>query len=337
MILQLVIGETEKKKAQTQFRKSLEDQLGYWSKETIGYQGGNGIYNVYSRGPQTLYYAYSPPRDEDKTPRHWNSFGIYGDHGIEGIGVEINIPSRFNSGRVAGFFARDPITGVTYVLHDGGIGGGRKGIGKDSLLAWLGEELVLATNGKEVREGLVVAQLGSPHLSAQIWRFVQRIDRFKHAVANGLLDTSAFKETIRNYAEYRKEFSGMKSGKRNALFAYQTHHGAVVDALYEERNAAKKAGETVGNTPLVDLHVIVDGKLAELVEVKCSTERQTLYTAIGQLVTHSANERQVVRTLVLPEDGTIPSDIQLAIDRLGIGLRRFRLTGPADKRGVVLL
>lgn len=204
MVLQLLVGRREKAAAQRSFRQQLEAQLGFRAEENIGYQGGGGTFKVYSQGPGTLYYAYNPPNTEDITPRHWNSFGIYGSNGVGGIGVEINIPSEENSGRVAGFFARDIETGLIFVMHDGGIGGGRKGIGKDSFLAWMGEDLELAVADGTRRVGLRVAELSSPDLSTQIWNFVMKVDRFKIEASNDRLNTSKFKSKVSRSAERRK-------------------------------------------------------------------------------------------------------------------------------------
>jgi hypothetical protein len=66
--------------------------------------------------------------------------------------------------------------------------------------------------------------------------------------------------------------------------------------------------------------------MTELFEVKTSIGRQALYTAIGQLVTHSADSPgRVFRTLVIPE-GDLPGDLVRSIDALGIEVRRFRLS-----------
>lgn len=214
MALQLLVGHQEKAVAQGAFRQQLEAQLGFRAEESIGYQGGGGTYKVYSRGPGTLYYAYNPPVAGDKTPRHWNSFGVYGPNGVGGIGVEINIPSEQNSGRVAGFFARDPASGLIYVMHDGGIGGGRKGISKYPFIAWMDEDLELAVADKTKRVGLRVAELGSTDLAAQIWHFVQKVDRFKKEVSSGQLNSSTFHKKIAKSTQSRRELLSSKAAPK---------------------------------------------------------------------------------------------------------------------------
>ena len=70
--------------------------------------------------------------------------------------------------------------------------------------------------------------------------------------------------------------------------------------------------------------------------MKTSCDRQSLYTAIGQLVSHSAAAPDgIVRTLVVPE-GDLPDGLELCFAKLRITVRRFKLTA-APNRKVVLL
>ena len=45
MDLELLVDPAEKAAAQQQFKRQLEQQLGYYADETIGYQGGRGLYD----------------------------------------------------------------------------------------------------------------------------------------------------------------------------------------------------------------------------------------------------------------------------------------------------
>ena len=80
-----------------------------------------------------------------------------------------------------------------------------------------------------------------------------------------------------------------------------------------------------------------DGRLTEIYEVKCSAERQTLYGAIGQLVTHSAGQSaDLIKTLVLPRDQPIATDIKCALDELGVKVRHYSVAGTPRARTVRL-
>jgi hypothetical protein len=66
--------------------------------------------------------------------------------------------------------------------------------------------------------------------------------------------------------------------------------------------------------------------------------RQTLYTAIGQLMTHSAPSNGAAsRILVVPHDEEIPDDFRLAIKYLDIRVRKFRLRGAKLEREIELV
>lgn len=336
-MLQLLASQAEREAAQRELQRSLEAQLRDQGEVKIGYQGGGGVYPLRSNGPGTLWYAYSPPRGSDKTPRHWNSFGIWQPGKPHAIVVEINIPSEGRPNGAAGFFARDLETGALFLLHDGSVGGGRAGIGKDAFLAWMGEALVAATAGDQGRAGILVAEVGAPGLSAQITRFVDKVGYFKQEAASGRLSGTSFRRKVELTARYRREFAGAKSGGRSGRFSYRSWHGGIVHALYEERVATARADEEVGNSVLIDLFVLRGGLLSEVCEVKCAADRQTLYGAIGQLLTHTeAGGSGVRKTLVLPEGSILPADIQATLDGLSIRIRHFRLVGRPDSPTVRL-
>ncbi|WP_174290978.1 hypothetical protein [Sphingomonas bacterium] len=87
---------------------------------------------------------------------------------------------------------------------------------------------------------------------------------------------------------------------------------------------------------MIDLMVKANGAMTEIYEVKTGCDRQSLYTAIGQLVTHSADANDgIIRKLVIPE-GQLPAGIAPCLKKLGIEVRRYRLT-PAPNRMVQLL
>ena len=85
---------------------------------------------------------------------------MYARSGGLQITVEVNIAIASNTHSVAGFFARDSATGILYLMHDGGVGGGVKGVGRSAFLAWSGAQLVPTTDSSgRGRPGLIVAPL----------------------------------------------------------------------------------------------------------------------------------------------------------------------------------
>src|SRR5260370_41736033 len=104
------------------------------------------------------WFGSVPPNEDDLTPRYGNPLGEYRASGNLQISVELNVPTASNSKRVSGFFAKDPQTGIVYLVHDGGVGGGRKGVGQKAFLAWADSKLVAGADG-DVRLGIIVVPI----------------------------------------------------------------------------------------------------------------------------------------------------------------------------------
>ena len=65
---------------------------------------------------------------------------------------------------------------MVYLMHSGGIGGGKKEVGKRVFLAWSRPRLVdVVDHAGEVRPGLIVAPLIPRKLGAGVARFVMRV------------------------------------------------------------------------------------------------------------------------------------------------------------------
>jgi len=257
--------------------------------------------------------------------RHWNSFGVYGTEGNLGISVEINIPISDNTQRVSGFFARDQDSGTLYLMHDGGIGGGRKGIGRDAFLeATIARPLEVQTS-TGVRIGLIVAPLHARHFEAGIKSYLDKVIAFKAAVAEGRpLPPIHGLPVDLGYGDYYREFSGKKNGGGNR-FTYESRHGDVVHALLDWVPSQGIVGK-IQKSVLVDLAVRHLGVQVAVFEVKSSTDRQSLYTAIGQLMVHSAKAKGVQRYLVIPT-GTVPGEIIGCLATLSIRVIRYEING----------
>jgi hypothetical protein len=336
-MLVMVEGTAEKRDAQKTMEAVLTAQVARVGTRNIGFPSGNVDEILYSNGDGTLWAAFSNASDA-RVPRRWNAFGVYEEkRHAQMITVEINIPTASNSAAVAGFFARDPATGATYLMHDGSVGGGKKGVGRGAFMSWSDGALVeVARSEGEPRAGIVIGRVDDPDLASRIWRFVSTVRAFKDAVRRGELDTPAARRTIAEWDTFKSESAGRRRGRRRSEIDYVSYHGDVVEALRAEREARAKGAERVLNSPLIDLMVKSDVGMTEIYEIKTDCGRQSLYTAIGQLMTHSVGASAgVTRTLVVPE-GDLPDDMTLSLAELSIKLLRFRLT-PAPNRKVVLL
>lgn len=330
----------EDQKARAEAQRQLEVQiisaLKNRGSHNIGYPGGNQDAPLYANGKGQLWCAFELLKDAD-VPRRWNAFGVYDpDRGSQTITVEINIPTESDSARIAGFFARDVTTGHIYLAHDGSVGGGKAGVGREAFLAWSKLSLVeVSRSERRIRSGVIIGRIDADDLPARIWTFVQQVRDFKAAVRRGDLDSPQTRADIEEWNDFKDESSGRRRGRRESRIDYVSYHGDVVRALYAERSARRTVDERVLNSRLVDLYVRSGETLIEAYEVKTDTGRQSIYTAVGQLMTHAYDPGgDVQRILVIPQ-GDLPLDLKRCLRALKIVVRRFAIT-PGDPPEVIL-
>lgn len=319
-MLRLLEEISEKKAAQKKLKKLLHDDLATRTKRTIGWPGGSAMGFV---NHDNTTWTRSYEITQGTTPRYWNAFGIYSESGSLNVGVEINIPTETNTRKVAGFFAADE-SGTIYLMHSGGIGGGKKGVGKSAFLAWSHSRLERTVDRTgNYRDGLIIAPLVTGTAGADVARFVKRVADFREVIKDagavqGLRDTEG------SYDTYFQEFSGKKRGKRIRDFEYMSWHGQIVDALYAWRSTTQQSGDVIANDAFRDLYVKRGDHICELYEVKTSVDRQSIYTALGQLTVHGGQNS--IGTLVIPR-GKLPADIVEALQRQGVRVLRFSIEG----------
>jgi hypothetical protein len=303
--------------AQKQLQKDLLEQLPALGRQWVTFRPTSVEMKIYGN-PDRLYFGPRVIRDEGK---FWNAFGIFDPkRSKQEITVEINLSAE--GGRTAGFVAEDG-DGRRFLMHTGGIGGGKKGVSREAFMAWLNPELIAVQDNRQVEAGILIAQLGSSDLSQRVESFVRSVRGFKDAVKGGLLQRPAFASGVEKWREYRKEFSGRKTGSVEADLDYVSYHGDVVHALREWTE--RRANGVVTNSPLIDLLVHDDkDNLMEVYEVKSSTNRQVLYAGIGQLIVHGSNAR-VSRTLVLPAAEEIPADVTAGLEGSQIRVLRYKI------------
>lgn len=332
-MLLMVEDTSEKRAAQKALEASVRQHLTDQGVRNIGFPSGNVDERLYANGVGELWAAFGKV-DDAAIPRRWNAFGVFDPkRHAQIITVEINIPTTSNSAMVAGFFARDPATDEVYLMHDGSIGGGKAGVGRNAILAWskATPEDVGRDDGDD-RAGIVIGRVDSDDMAGRLWRFVQLVKGFKDAVGRGELDNPDVRQAIAEWENFKSEGSGRRRGRRRSEIDYISYHGDIVERLFEERQARCAKGERVLNSKLIDLYVREGQSMTEIYEIKTSVDRQSIYTAIGQLISHSADAPPgVKRTLVLPE-GQIPPDLEKSLASLSIVLRRFSISsGKARK------
>ncbi|MEJ8406052.1 hypothetical protein WKI27_11910 [Brevundimonas vesicularis] len=310
--------------AQRQVEARIRGALSNRGVHNIGYPSGNQDATLYSNGHGQLWCSFDALHNA-KVPRRWNAFGVYdATRRSQNITVEVNIPIETDSARIAGFFAQNVESGHTYLVHDGSIGGGKPGVGRNEFLAWSKATLVdVARSGGRTRPGIIVGRIDSNDLPDRIWAFVKRVRDFKVAVDRGDLDALEAKAEVKDWDDFKGEPSGRRRGERASTIDYVSYHGDVVGALHAYRMRRRTGGEVIGHSRLIDLYVKVGGAKAEIYEVKTGTDRQTVYTAVGQLMVHSAvAPAGVRRVLVLPR-GDLAADLKRCVDALQINVLRY--------------
>lgn len=183
----------------------------------IGFPSGNFDEVIHSNGDGKLWCAFRLATDA-ASPRYWNAFGVFDSRRpAQIITVEINVSTTSNSVRVAGFFARDPASGRIYLMHDGSVGGGRRGVGRTAFLAWSKTTLVeVARTDAPARSGIIVADVGATDLPSRLWRFVQLVRDFKDTVTGGQADDEELRLAAAEWETFNNENSGRRRGTRNA-------------------------------------------------------------------------------------------------------------------------
>ncbi len=331
-MLKLVENRHDKNSAQKTFTDHLRAAWAQRERRLVVWRPNSKTLNVAHNG--SFWFAAVPPRKNQATPRFWNSIGKYQANGNLQISVEINIPVESDSRRVSGFFARDERTGTFYLMHDGSVGGGRPGIGRNSLLMWSGVRLVpVEDSAGKTRLGIIVTPIKSKRIGVHLASFAQTVVDFKQAVVDGDVDGPSAHKTKKTYSDYFREFSGKKKGQRAREYEFDCRHGDIVHALSEWRKthiSSRRSSpiECIIKNVYIDLGITdASGKLMELYEVKTNTDRQTLYTAIGQIMVHEpVGVESLRRFVVLPNHSEIPNDVDRAIKRLKIQILRFEMT-----------
>jgi len=322
----LIESKEEIAKAQYKLEATIRRDFKTKVVKNIGYPGGTTSDAKVSTDGIYWYWSLDHDGKDIKNPRRLNWFGLFkGDSDLQ-ISVEINIAYEGRNDQVAGFFARDNDTGSIYLLHSGRVGGGTKGVGKATFLAWSNQRPIdVVDSSGGVREGVLVMPIEGVAASRSAVRYVNTIASFKQAVRAGDIDSPEFQRKKKELDDFFAESRGRRKGTRSGEIDYLSRHGEVVDALYSWRisSALPQNGRLVKNV-LIDMGVAVGRELVEVFEVKTSTARSDVYAAIGQLMVHGTSE-ECRRVMVLPQKELISSDLKEALQRLNIELLKFKL------------
>ena len=321
-MLRLISSQKEITHCQRLLKKELVYSLRVTKRLTLGHLGGYFENDVHI-GDQLWYSNFTLKNSDETVPRHWNGFGIEerkGGHQI--IVVEINPPLRGIDRRVSGAFGKDDSQDRYYLLHRGGVGGGKKGIGKESFRSWYrGAWIKLYDENEKYDEVILVGPLGTGELIGPLRTFVHEVADYKREISEG--KNSRMPGIPSEALDFTPEPYGKRKGRRKSAFYYESYHGAVVNALAVCVESQITKG-SVFNTKQIDLGIEISGKLMEIYEVKSSADLQSVYTAVGQLIFHSGGDSSIRKILVLPNKD-LSKHLCSKLSELGVETLGYRI------------
>ena len=155
----------------------------------VGYQGGKQECILMYSDKDRFWWVIEEEPYWKGTSQFWNVFGlgIPKDASLQSIICEINYDSERYDPRLAGAFAKSS-DGI-YLLHNGNIGGGRKGIGKEAFKKHYKKAFVQIFYKGNTYEFAVVANLSKGRAAQEIKQFVQEVYRIKRLVTDNTIVT----------------------------------------------------------------------------------------------------------------------------------------------------
>lgn len=262
------------------------------------------------------YRASYSAADGSTVTRHINEFGTVANGLRPPAIVEINVAARGRNNQIGSFFARDVADGTVYLMHSGSLNPGGF-----AFRDWLGGKQSPAFGGSyEPRFGYVVLAVNTPTSGRSLIWYLEQVEVYRRGLTNG--EPQAQRRRFRSYFE---EPSGWRVAHGPGVVEYRSRHGEVVHALQSWReNRPMNPGCRIVKDEFIDLGVAnARDSLLELYEVKTSTARSDVYSAIGQLMIHSPTWCR--RIMVLPSDPPLPSKVETELRRLGIDVLQFTL------------
>ena len=190
--MRIVTDNIEIIKHQKLMEKFLHEHLPDSGKYKIGFPSGSWVAPVHYN-TKIWYSTYTI-----KKKRNWNGFGISSEleeNRSTNIVVEINTPLKEINRSVSGFFAVEESTQKVYLMHRGKIGGGRKGIGKDSFLQWYSNDLISVKDSDGENKDHLAIKIGeitSKNFLADLAIFVKAVWQFKQFIKSGDINESTF-------------------------------------------------------------------------------------------------------------------------------------------------
>ncbi|WP_181317529.1 HNH endonuclease [Photobacterium kishitanii] len=179
-------------KCQSVLLENLSASLQLSGNFNIGFPGGS--WNETIKFNDEIWFHHFEIADDATSPRYWNGFGLaqnLSNNKSNNIVVEINIPTNGINRRVAGFFAENEM-GEIGLFHRGGLGGGRKGVGKQAFLRWSSYELTPVLTDGINETAILVGLIESDNFPAKLYQFLLNIEGFKQLATSGEINEATY-------------------------------------------------------------------------------------------------------------------------------------------------
>jgi len=304
-------------KAQRTMKRLLKAEFPYRKRRIVGWPSGHFEDDVWFSKPSgndvSWWFSGSPK----EFGSHLNLFG-HGDpndNRLLLIDLQFNFPSDKFSRKHGGAFVRDALTGQIILAHRGIVTRAKSRVPKELLLQEANVTLQQVSSDIYPRnvDVLLVAPIDKPGLSTEIHDFATEIRRAANEVMSPdrspsiLSDKAGLGKDIRSPMDkalsgYFDEFVGSATSRRKNQVTQVWRHGAIVRAL---RDILKRKDRQQYKSQAIDLAVETKNEVW-LFEVKTSSDSQSIYTGIGQLVFHGAAlkrlfpKKKIIPCLVLP-------------------------------------
>lgn len=295
---------------------AFQDKI-YW----ISFENGNGIWGYF---------------DDTPYENRWHCwFGVsIGDTGNESLvpTVEINL-SLSPDLRVAGYPLVDDSDGL-YLGHQGLLRGGRYNVTisefTQNIRGFVREEFEVSVDQKP-RLAFVIAKVGDPDFLYRLQAYVSECARMRAEKKAEVeqnpeyLDQNGRKSKSDNATEhaFTPEASEDGTGSGKSSYDIKRLHGRVVSALKKQ---VPGAVNSTYNEMRPDLYTLHGDQMSVLFEVKASSDTQSWFKAIGQLLVYSGTQTPRPRLVfVCPAERKHPQ-FRDALKQLSIHLVIFEET-----------
>ena len=295
---------------------------------TVGYQGNNVEAEVTWHEGAGFWSLLD---DSLLKNRFWCCFGVQNPKDVRSLDIAVEINPRMNGTdlQVAGAFARD-VHGMVHLCHNGKIGGGKPGVGKSAFFRhYRGGRFTEMAYRAKIVDVVDLGPISSREFPGRLGQFAHEIVRVKGEIAKdeistktGSMDAKPLPSGLANRSpSFVPEFSGVRRPySPTDVIEANADHGKVVDVLVE---SVENLGYVACNDRERDLFTLDESSsVAVLFEVKTDVTRQSIYTAVGQLLLNGGIASHAPQ-MILVVPGTPKPKTRVELGSIGIDVLAY--------------